>query len=469
VLGDLDALGRAGLVRLGERGWAPAHDMIGEVVAARVSEAASVRVHARLALALQNAQGEPGELARHWIGARELARAARAYQAAARDALDAFADSEAIAMTDAGLAAVGSGEVAAALHELRAEARGRRGDIGGAREDLRTALQIQRVGAARARLLARLATLASGADDLVHAGELAELALLEAGDDETARAHALEIAAVLDMNLDRAARAEQRSDEALGLYQRLRDARGAARVLDGRAMATFLDGHIGRGVELLERVADLFEDSGELVRVLTPRSTAGHGLVFAGDPTSGLRLTTAALELARTLGHPEGQTYALWHTSEALAALDRTDEASAAAAEALAIAQRLDHRGWTATAWRAVGIAHQTSGDLGQALNAFERSLALSEHLNLFASWAAARSALVLVGLGRLSDARVNVRHELAAGPPLGHFEGRLAEVEVAAASGDAATGALARTALRLADAGGLRQGRERLVVLAGL
>lgn len=467
VLTELDALARAGLVRLGDRGWAPAHDMIGEVVAARLTDAARARLHGRLATALDRADGDPGERARHWLGARDLQRAARAYHAAAQDALDAYADSEAIAMADAGLAADGSGAFAAALHEARAEARARRGDIAGARADLRTALPTQRDGAVRARLLAHLATLASGAEDLLRAAELAELALVEAGPDEAARAGALEIAAVLDMNLDRAPRAQQRSDEALQLYQELGDARGAARVLDGRAMATFLDGQIRRGVQLLGRVADLFEDSGDLVRVLTPRSTSGHGQVFAGDAAGGLRLTGQALELARTLGHPEGQTYALWHTAEAYAALGRVAEALVTGREALAIAQTLEHRGWTATAWRAVGIAQQTAGDLDAALDAFERSLAISEHLNLFASWAAARSALVLVGLGRLDEARVRVRRALAQGPPLGHYEGRLAQVELAAARGEPATRALARDALRLADAGGMSQGRERLAALA--
>lgn len=467
VLGELDRLARARLVRLGERGWAPAHDMIGEVVAARPSDAARLRLHARLADALEQAGGDPGERARHWHGAGDRQRAAGAYHAAAQDALDAFANTEAIAMAGAGLAAVGSGELAAALHEARAEALARHGDFAGARGDLRSALQIQRDRTVRPRLLARLATLASGADDLVRASELAELALIEAGPDEAARAQALEIAAVLDMNLDRTARAEQRADEALQIYQRLGDAQGTARVLDGRAMATFLDGHIDVGVQLLRRAADLFEDSGDLVRVLTPRSTAGHGLLFAGDAAGGLELTTSALELARTLGHPEGQTYALWHTSEALSALGRVDEALAAGTDALAIAQRLGHRGWTATAWRAVGIARETAGDVEAALDAFERSLASSKNLNLFASWAAARCALVLVRLGRLDDARRYVRSALAEGPPIGHYEARLAEVELAAASEDAATPALARTALRLADPGGVRQGRERLVELA--
>jgi tetratricopeptide (TPR) repeat protein len=270
------------------------------------------------------------------------------------------------------------------------------------------------------------------------------------------------------MNLDRAARAHERSEEALRLYQKLGDGRGTARVLDGRAMATFLDGDIVQGMQLLRRVADLFEDSGDLVRVLTPRSTSGHALVFGGDPASGLQLTSDALELARTLGHPDGQTYALWHRAEALAALGRVEESLAEGRDALAIAQQLEHRGWTATAWRAVGIAHETGGDLDAALDSFEESLAMSENLNLFASWAAARSAMVLIRLGRLDEARDRVARALAEGPPLGHYEARLAEVELAAATGDPAAATLAREALRRADAGGMRQGRARLVHLSG-
>jgi DNA-binding SARP family transcriptional activator len=463
TLDHLGRLAQAGLVRLGELGWATAHDMVGEVVAERLTQDARGRQHGRLARALAVAESEPGELARHWLGAGDTAQAAEAYADAAHRALAQYAAVEAETLADAGLAVQPSRGPAAALHEARAEARTRLGDIEGARGDLRDALTAAPPGPARARVLSRLATIASGADDLLRAAELAELALVEAGADGAARAHALEIAAVLDMNLDRPERAGQRAAESLALYQGLADANGTARVLDGRAMATFLDGEIRAGTELLDRAADLFEDSGDLLRVVTPRSTAGHGMVFAGEPAAGLARTGSALELARTLGHPEGQTYALWHTAEALAALDRAAEALVAAEEAVAIAAQIAHRGWTATGWRAVGIARQALGQPEAALDAFARSLSTSKHLNLFASWAAARSALVLVELGRLAEAEPMVERALGAGPPLGHYEARLAQVELAAARADPAVVALAREALRMADAGGMRQHREWL------
>jgi tetratricopeptide (TPR) repeat protein len=231
------------------------------------------------------------------------------------------------------------------------------------------------------------------------------------------------------MNLDRAERAESRAAQGLALYQHLGHANGTARILDSRAMATFLGGRIDLRTELLDRAVNLFEDSGDLEHVITPRSTAGDGLVFADHAAHGLRMTTAALELARTIGHAEGQRYSLWLTAGAVAAQHRGAEALAAGNGALAIVTRIGHRGWTPTAWRAVGIAYRALGDPEQTLHAFENSLDTSEHLNLFASWAAARSALALVELGRLTRAETMIRLALSQGPPLGHYEGRLAHL----------------------------------------
>jgi tetratricopeptide (TPR) repeat protein len=466
VLDRLGALLRAGLVRLGELGWASAHDMVGEALTARMDGARRARLHGALARALGQVGDDPAELARHWREAGEPGRAASAYARAARQALGSFADREAAHLADEALGLAPPLAVATAVLETRAQARTRLGDIPGARADLRAALAA-RQGPDRARVLDRLAMLASGADDLVRAAELAELALVEAGTDESARAQALETAAILDVNLGRTDRAHARSADALRLYERLGDASGTARVLDGQAMATFLAGDITGGGAALRRVADLFEDSGDLVRVVTPRSTSGHALVFAGRAVEGLAATTDALDLARTLGHPEGQAYALWHRAEALAALDDPAAATADAREALAIATRLGHRGWTATSWRAVGIAAQAAGDLDGALNAFEQSLAVSEHLDLFACWAAARAALVLLAFGEPDRAAPLVERALAQGPPLGHYEARLAQAELAAATGDPRTAEIAGRALSLADEGGAVQGRDRLAELA--
>ena len=69
MLGSLSALSAAGLVRLGERGWATSHDLVRETVAADLAEADRAQLHARLAAALAGADADPAELAEHLAGA----------------------------------------------------------------------------------------------------------------------------------------------------------------------------------------------------------------------------------------------------------------------------------------------------------------------------------------------------------------------------------------------------------------
>jgi tetratricopeptide (TPR) repeat protein len=314
-----------------------------------------------------------------------------------------------------------------------ARLRARGGDLAGARADLREALVAEPDLPARSGLRARLAMLYSGAEDLERAAGLAELAVLDAGDDPAALARALEVAAIVDMNREQPDRARQRFDRALALYQDRHDAAGAARLLDARAMAPFLDGRIPSALALFTQVADLLTDSGDLLHVVTPTSTAGHALVFAADPEAGLVRTTAAVELARSLGHAEGVTYALWHRCEALAALGRAEEALGCAREALAVADRLGHRGWTATALRALGLALRAGGDLPAAAGAFTRSLeTASGGLTLFSSWAAAQLALTAIACGEAGTAAPLVHRALAEGPALAQYEARLARAELA-------------------------------------
>jgi DNA-binding SARP family transcriptional activator len=458
LLAILEELAAANLVRLGEHGWRTAHDMVAEVVVDGLADGTRARLHARLATVLDGTQGDAPEQARHWLGAGDAGRAAEAYARAAANALDQVADAEARQLADAGLATGGAdGPVRARLLAARAQASRRLGDIAAARDDLRAALAGYPGGPARAGVLAQLAALDSGADDMRRAAEVAELALIEAGGDDQARASVLEVASVIDMNLDQPERSAARAAEALAIYTRTGDSRGAARILDARAMAAFLHGSIAEGVAELDRAAHLFESSGDLMRTVTPRSTCGHGRVLLDRAAEGLADTERALDVARTLGHPDGQTYALWHRSEALSALGRHDDALADGRAALAIAQRLHHRGWTATAWRAIGIAYQNGGDLPAALDAYQNSLDLSANLDLFGCWAAARAALVHIELNRLAEAGPLVDRALATGPALGRHEARWAAAALSVARRDPAAPALLAAAAEAASSAGAR------------
>jgi DNA-binding SARP family transcriptional activator len=455
ALAALDALTHAGLARLGDRGWAPVHDAIAEVVTSSTEPGRRVLVHAALAGFLEEQGAEPSEVAAHLEGAGQADDATKRYADAAELALGRFATEECLRLTEAALRLGPTEETGLRVLAARAEARARAGDLDGAKADLRDALARTRNDPARADLLTRLAVLESGSEDYQAARDLLELALAAAGEDPRRRAEVHAAGSIVDLNLGDLARSESRAKIALELFEANGDARGAAGILDGRAMATFLGGRIREAADAFDRVARLFRDAGELLRVGTPRSTRGHALVFLARAEEGLGDVMEALALERELGHAEGESYALWHEAEALAALGRGEEAVDSAAAALAIAERIRHREWTAASLRGLGIALESTGTIDEAIDAHRRGLAASEGLPLFETWAAARLASCLVRAGRLDeaeDALSRARPELA---PLGAYECRLAEAELRAARGADDTASFAADAAEIAEDGG--------------
>lgn len=466
TLTDLDALTRGGLVEPTSRGWTVAHHLTAGTVVAAIDPLRRRQVHAQVAAALREVDADPGEIARHLEGGHDPAAAAPVHARAAAERLGRAATEEAARHAAAGLQLGPRGSLRRELLRLHAEAVAARGGLVLAREQLREALRDAVDGPERADLLTRLATMSLGADDLNRAEELAMRSLLEAGDDPAARARALAVAAVVDMNQRRTDRSRERSDEALALYRSLGDAAGVATILDARAMAGFLDGDVRGSIDAFHRVACAFEDTGQLLRAITPRSTRGHALVFAGRPDDGLADIEEAAELADALGQAEGRAYTAWHRSEALTALGRADEAVVSAEAALAIATRIGHRGWTATAHLASGLARDASGDDAGAVRAYRTALELSAPVPLFHAWAAARLARTYLRQGRLDDAASLVRLATERAPALGAYEARLAQVELFVARGDPGVGDLLHDALtRARDAGHLASAAE----LAGL
>lgn len=463
VLHDLDGLARAGFVRSGEEGWALAHDSIAESALAAMEPGARLALHGRIAKALEEEKAEPSERAFHLAGAGDERAAADTYLAAAQASLARYADDEAGALVSSAMA-LGPGEgLLAELLQIRAQARARRGRLEEARKDLREAMNHATEGPVRSTILSAMAMLVTGAENLEHASDLAERAIVEAGSDDRALAEALIVASIVDMNIEQPVKAGERADQAIALCRRIGHAEGVARVLDARAMAGFMAGDVTASLTEFDRVATMFADSGELLRVITPRSTRGHALVFAGRPQEGIKDIDEALDLSRTLGHLEGQAYALWQLAEAKTALGHTDEAVEDARQSLAIATSISHRGWTVTALRALGIAYRGAGDLERAEDAFQRSLDMATGFSFFSSWAASQLALTMIERGELARARPLVRRALAEGPPLAGFEARLAEVELAFAEREPGGPAKAVEALAVAEQAGHEASAARL------
>jgi tetratricopeptide (TPR) repeat protein len=300
-----------------------------------------------------------------------------------------------------------------------------------------------------------MAALAAGSDAYERGARLADLALLEAGAAAAARAEALAVGAVVDMNLGDFDRSTLRAQEAFELFEAAGDRHGMARVLDVQVMRDFMAGKIAEATEAFARVATLFEASGDLLRIVVPRSTRGHGLVFMARPAEGREEIDRAMAVAEELDHGESIAYCLWHRSEAFAALGEPGRAIVDGERALAIAERLRHLEWQAASLCGLGVAHLADGNVIAAEAVLRRALVNAVGIPVFTSWANARLARVLIMTGRLAEAEVAVDKALAQPVASAHYEARLAHVELASARDDPEFETIARRALAVAASQG--------------
>jgi DNA-binding SARP family transcriptional activator len=433
---DLGALAHAGLARLGDLGWAVAHDVISATVADDLEPAERTRLHHLLARALTVEGAEPSQVALHLEGAGDLEAAATLFAQAARLRLSRFETDEAARLAEAGMRLTPDPPIACALLEIRAEARDRRGDAAGARQDLRTVLSSTSATADRSRILARLAMLTLGTGDNSRASRLVELALAEAGTDPGARAQALAGGSIVDLNVDRLDRAEARSAEALSLFHQIGDARGAMEILDCRASITLLQGRVAEFVELADEAVPLFCDVGDLLRAASLRAFRGLALIWMKREAEGLADLEESLETARSLSHPEGEARSLWLRGEALAALGRPEQAVESAQTAVGVARRIGNPALAGLSLVGLGLAWEVAGDLGRAEAALVTALEDGHDISLVRSAAATRLASVLLARGELERASTCLSQGLS-GVPLIRSQAELLLPALAMARGE--------------------------------
>lgn len=453
VLGSLDSLGRAGLARLGESGWAPAHDLVGELVAEGLDPGRRAAFHLSLAQALEVDDDDPAEIAYHLARSGDGAAAAHAYSRAARQRLDRHAATEAVTLATSGLGLDPATPIRRELLLVRAEGRDINGDRQSAREDLRAALALAPAGTERSVVLTRLANLTMG-EDVAAAADLIDMALTEAGPARSARAEALTVGAYIDATAGRLERARDRSTEALGLFEALGDGLGRARILDAQVGQAIMAGNVREAASKAGRAAQLYVDSGRLALAGYMWSAVSLGSTLMGRPDEALTAAEAALELERTLGQAEGEACALMVLAGALDAVGRTEEGGERMRAARALFSALGESEWSGFALVSVAWTCEAAGDLAQAEVLLREVIEVARDYPFPRSLAAARLSSVRLLRGDAADAEVWARQarEIL---PLGRLEADLVLAEIALARCDPGGPRRAAAALEQASACG--------------
>jgi tetratricopeptide (TPR) repeat protein len=457
VLDHLELLARHTLVRLGDEGWLPAHDLVGEAVVARLSREERARLHAALARSLGEDRADRSEVARHLEAAGDRPAAARAFLAGGRAALERYASQEAEELASSGLALSPEQPAQAELLAVRAEARERAGRISEAREDLRSALTGTESGAARSAILSRLALLISGADDYAQAGELARLALTEAGPDLPAQARALAVGSMIEGNLGNLDRAESLAARALELFNRLDDANGAADILELHGLNLVYAGRLTEGVTVLGRVVSLFRDSGKLMRIGPTLTFRALGLRLMLRLDEAVAELDEQLELELQLGTAEGECWCRAVRGLILADLGRIEESKSESQKALGIAQAIGHKELISGSLLNYGWALHVDGDLDRAVEYLSESARVAAGLPAFLCFAESALARIEVERGNLDDAQLHLRAALAAGFPFALYLAELAHAELMVARGDPGASEQIAKYLSSAESGGAR------------
>ncbi|MCA1844921.1 MAG: AAA family ATPase, partial [Actinobacteria bacterium] len=452
VLDELDGLGRAGLIRLGDAGWATAHDLVAEAVATGLGREERGRLHHHLARALTLSREDPAEVGRHLAEAGDPAAAAEAFAEAAAQRMERYAADETATLASAGLALQPSGALRVTLLEQRAEARNMRGDGVGARDDLGRALDELREGRERSRLLAKLAIL-SVSQDAADATALAEAAIAEAGSDLPAKANALVAAGFAIGATDRTAEADYFIAEARLLFEELGDARGLASTADAQANSLFVRGRLAEAVPLYQRAARLYRDSGQLAKAGWPMLVETLALNMLGRHEAARTRCAEAMELERSLGQIEGE--AGCRIALADIAMESGDVAQARRElpEALSLCRAAGNLEFISYSLIVAGRLALMDGVPMAAEDAFQQALETATGLPLWEAQAAAHLAALYLARDDLVQAEAFALRACAGRVGPGPFEGRILLAEIALARGDGGAEAQARQALRAAAA----------------
>jgi class 3 adenylate cyclase len=331
------------------------------------------RLHREAAAAIEALHGEHGagehseELARHYYEGEDWPKAYEYARRSAQRAQQLFAARATIEHATRALESAGRAGLQADpdVYRVRGHAHEAMGDFDAAREDYERALSLASSQAnfrGQWDAEADLGMLWAGRDysrtgqHFERAHELAQLI-----GDPALIARSLNRLGNWHVNMGRPGLGIDRHDEALRIFRELGDRRGIAETLDFNSMAAALASDTIRGWRHAQEAAALYRELGDrralanLLSTLPAICYSSEVWTVVEPDVSHEELDAVAhesLAISRAIGWPSGEAFALMAYAAMLCASGRYGDALSLAREALALAQRIDHRQWeTASRW----------------------------------------------------------------------------------------------------------------------
>jgi DNA-binding NarL/FixJ family response regulator len=212
------------------------------------------------------------------------------------------------------------------------------------------------------------------------------------------------------MQLREASRLHQ---EALAILERQGDLANLADTHDCLGMCWWGSGDGDRAAEHWDAAMELFEHLGDRRRFSSSMLSAialslvDFMVVAARPEAQGVALSEHGLALAREIGWRPGEVFAQVNVARFLLLRGEISNALAEIRRAMALAESIEHREWSAACWWMIGLTHFNVHDLTEARPAFERALELARQIGSLFWTRMIGSALArtLIDLGELDRA----------------------------------------------------------------
>jgi class 3 adenylate cyclase/tetratricopeptide (TPR) repeat protein len=370
-------------------------------------------------------------LAHHYLEAESWPEAMVHARRAAEVASRAWANREALARYDqALLAAERAGRPAAERRELlqaRAGVRVVLGHFDPARADLEAALALAEGdgdAVVQGRILTALGGLWGGHRDYGRALELSRcaIALLAPTEDRRALADARAQLGIMLLNLVRMTESRRELEVALGLFEALDDVAGQGRILEMLGMNRWLAGDVATAFGFLEAaLANLRAVGDRRAQIATLVSLSAAHARWEGYRAAAPYLDEA-LAIARELEAPADEAFVRCATADFGLVFGRHAAALNEASAALAIARELGHLEWTVYALRTVGRVYAECGDPARARAIHDEELEIARRLgaSIWIADALGNLGHDLLLAGELTPARARLEEAIATGGECG-------------------------------------------------